>query len=262
MRHHLDVDADGNLYVADVYNNRVLVYFAPFSADRTGGKGDTVADLVIGQADFTSNGVNRGRGRASPTPVRSTSASAASTTSPPAASRWMPRETSGWRTRSTTGCCGSPRARPRPTSCSASPTSRPRRPSPNLKQGHARTHVYADHRPRQSREPANCTSSMSIPAASPAASWSSSRRSRTAWPADRVLVAKQRLEGDYKDGYRLTHATAPGLQSGQDRRLDRPDKKTHRYRDGVVCGCATQHRCMLLDKRRARSCWRSAHRTR
>ena len=49
MRHHIDVDAGGNLYVADVYNDRVLVYLAPFSADKTGGKGDAVADLVIGQ---------------------------------------------------------------------------------------------------------------------------------------------------------------------------------------------------------------------
>ena len=68
MRLNLDVDADGNLYVPDFGNNRVLVYRSPFSADKTGGKGDAVPDLVIGQDDFTSNGVNRGRGRRSRTP--------------------------------------------------------------------------------------------------------------------------------------------------------------------------------------------------
>ena len=129
MRHHLDVDAAGNLYVADVYNDRVLVYLAPFSADKTGGKGDAVADLVIGQPDFASNGPNRGRGKGSRTRVRCTSASAGSTTSAPAGCRSTPRVTCGSRTRSTSGCCGSRRARPRPTSCSASPTSPPRRPS-------------------------------------------------------------------------------------------------------------------------------------
>src|SRR5262249_42011488 len=66
MRHHLDVDDRGNLYVADVYNDRVLVYYAPYSNDRKGGKGDTVADLVLGQKDFTSNGPNRGRGPGKP----------------------------------------------------------------------------------------------------------------------------------------------------------------------------------------------------
>src|SRR5262249_15074793 len=62
MRLHIDVDSEGNLYVPDYYNNRVLMYRAPFSADKTGGKGDTVPDLVIGQDDYTSNGINPGMG--------------------------------------------------------------------------------------------------------------------------------------------------------------------------------------------------------
>ena len=62
MRLHNDVSAKGNLYVPDYFNNRVLVYHSPFSADKTDGKGDTVPDLVIGQEDYTSNGVNRGMG--------------------------------------------------------------------------------------------------------------------------------------------------------------------------------------------------------
>jgi sugar lactone lactonase YvrE len=49
------VDGDGNLYVADSDNNRVLGYAAPLLTD-------TVADLVIGQSgSFTRNGINQGR---------------------------------------------------------------------------------------------------------------------------------------------------------------------------------------------------------
>ena len=60
MRVNIDVDGQGNLYVPDVHNNRVLKYNAPFSTDPTGGKGDAVADRVWGQDDMTSNGRNRG----------------------------------------------------------------------------------------------------------------------------------------------------------------------------------------------------------
>ncbi len=52
------VDASGNLYVPDVFNNRVLKYISPFTTD-------TVADEVWGQADFTGNACNRGMGTAS-----------------------------------------------------------------------------------------------------------------------------------------------------------------------------------------------------
>lgn len=57
---NIDVDSSGNLYVTDTFNNRVLEYYQPFSEDKTGGKGDSVADFVWGQNDFTSNGRNRG----------------------------------------------------------------------------------------------------------------------------------------------------------------------------------------------------------
>ena len=62
MRHHMDVDGQGNLHVADAYNDRVLIYKAPFGADLAAGEGDALPDLVLGQPDFTSNGPNRGRG--------------------------------------------------------------------------------------------------------------------------------------------------------------------------------------------------------
>jgi sugar lactone lactonase YvrE len=59
LRLNFDVDGEGNLYVPDHGNNRVLMFRAPFSTDTSGGKGDTVPDMVIGQNDYTSNGINR-----------------------------------------------------------------------------------------------------------------------------------------------------------------------------------------------------------
>jgi len=65
MRTNIDVDSQGNLYVPDVHNNRVLKYSQPFSSDKTGGKGDTIADFVWGQNDMNSNGINHGLGEKS-----------------------------------------------------------------------------------------------------------------------------------------------------------------------------------------------------
>ncbi|HLL56158.1 MAG TPA: hypothetical protein VK447_21525, partial [Myxococcaceae bacterium] len=47
------VDSNGRVYVVDNDNHRVLLYNPPFTTD-------TVADAVIGQADFTSRSSNRG----------------------------------------------------------------------------------------------------------------------------------------------------------------------------------------------------------
>ena len=51
------VDAGGSLYVADTFNNRVLVYHTPLDASSgLTGAGDTTADLVIGQGGFAGTG--------------------------------------------------------------------------------------------------------------------------------------------------------------------------------------------------------------
>src|SRR6185369_12298666 len=60
MRVNIDVDGQGNLYVPDYWNNRVLKFNQPLSSDKTGGKGDTIADAVWGQDNLTTNGRNRG----------------------------------------------------------------------------------------------------------------------------------------------------------------------------------------------------------
>lgn len=55
------VDKANNLYIADYFNNRVLVYFTPYSKTATPGSGDNIADVVIGQGgDFNTNGCNLG----------------------------------------------------------------------------------------------------------------------------------------------------------------------------------------------------------
>ncbi len=52
---NMAVDSAGNVYVPDFDNNRVVRYNSPFTTD-------TIADYEWGQADFTGNGCNRGRG--------------------------------------------------------------------------------------------------------------------------------------------------------------------------------------------------------
>lgn len=58
-----DLDADGNLYVPDAYNNRILRFDAPLATGPP-PQGDTIADFVWGQSDFVSNEVNHGLGAA------------------------------------------------------------------------------------------------------------------------------------------------------------------------------------------------------
>ncbi len=58
---NFDVDQKGNLYIPDVYNNRVLRYNEPFCQGSScpSGAGDTIADMVWGQNDFNFNERNR-----------------------------------------------------------------------------------------------------------------------------------------------------------------------------------------------------------
>ena len=55
------VGSDGDLFVLDRQNNRVLQYFDPLGTpDPTLGTGDVIADRVFGQTDFNGNQPNQG----------------------------------------------------------------------------------------------------------------------------------------------------------------------------------------------------------
>jgi uncharacterized protein (TIGR03437 family) len=63
------VDAQGNVYVVDAGNNRILRFPKPFAQT-----GSQTPDLVIGQASFSTNGVNQGGISASTLALSSSSA--------------------------------------------------------------------------------------------------------------------------------------------------------------------------------------------
>ncbi len=58
------IDASGNLFVADVNNNRALVFFSPLPMTAVKGPpgnfGDATADVAIGQPDLVSGACNQG----------------------------------------------------------------------------------------------------------------------------------------------------------------------------------------------------------
>jgi len=62
----LALDASGNLFVADVNNNRALVFFTPIPMTAVkgtpGNYGDATADVAVGQPDLSSGACNQGGG--------------------------------------------------------------------------------------------------------------------------------------------------------------------------------------------------------
>lgn len=58
-RLNFDVDTEGNLYVPDIYNNRILIYNQPFAKSTPA---NISADYVIGQPNFLENQINHGLG--------------------------------------------------------------------------------------------------------------------------------------------------------------------------------------------------------
>ncbi len=64
----LTLDKEGNLYVADSQNNRVLEYFTPLAVTSVAGSGDTTPDAVLGQSSFRIHVCHRGTGGGLPRP--------------------------------------------------------------------------------------------------------------------------------------------------------------------------------------------------
>ncbi len=92
------VDAQGNVYVVDSGNNRILRFPQPFVQT-----GAPMPDIAIGQASFTANGANQGGISAPRWRLPSTVQYSRHT------SHWTHREICGSPTPATTGCCDSTR---------------------------------------------------------------------------------------------------------------------------------------------------------
>jgi hypothetical protein len=245
MRHHIDVDEAGNLYVADFCNDRVLVYYAPFSADKTGGKGDTVADLVIGQANFVSNGPNRGRGPGKPdagslhisfggfdhVASRGVSVDAKGNV-------WV-ADTFNFRV------LRFPKRKTTADLVLGQPNFTTAKAEPDI--GKATLGTMCT--PTIARvDPA--TGELYVvdeyPGGFPGRVLVFKPPFKNGQPAAREFKMNQPLEGDYKDGYRLTHATALAFNPVKTDDWIDPETKKHRYRDGHLWLC-DRDRCLLLD---------------
>jgi hypothetical protein len=246
MRHHIDVDAVGNLYVADVYNNRVLVYFAPFSNERSKGKGDTVADMVIGQPNFTSNGPNRGRGPGFPSAgslhigfggfdhVASRGVSVDGR-----GNVWV-ADTFNFRV------LRFPKGKTTADLVLGQPDFMTANAEPDLNKANAQT-MCTPTIARVDPETGELYVVDEYPGGFPGRVLVFKPPFRSGHPAYREFKVKQRIEGDYKDGYRLTHATALAFNPVKSDDWIAPDTKAHRYRDGHLWLC-DRDRCLLLDK--------------
>ena len=247
LRVHPDVDSDGNLYLPDLYNNRVLVFYRPFSEDKTASKGDTIPDRVLGQENFTSNEINRGKGPGQPdarslhlngvggfdhVSSRGVSVDAegnvwVADTFNFRVLRFPPGETTA----------DLVLGQPDFTTCDAGPdlarATRVQMCTPTIARRHPETselYVVDEH-----------------PGGFPARILVFAPPFRNGMPASRIFPVKQTPAGDYAGGYRLSHATGLVFNPVKTDDWIDPATKTHRYRDGFLWLC-DQSRALLLSE--------------
>lgn len=236
----MDVDANGNLYVLDRYNNRVLVYNAPFSTNKSDGKGDSLADRVIGQPNFTANLPNQGASRNARTlDTSGLGPSSRGVTVDAQGNVWV-ADTNNFRVlRFPPGSNHADLVLGQPDMFSIDPAwgdpqtaPKNRMETPTVARVNPATgelYVLDEHREGFRGR---------IMAFTPPF--------RNGMRASRVIMPRQRLAGDFVDGYTFTHAD--GLFFNRFLTEDWIDPKTkhHKYRDGVVW--VNDHtRCLLLD---------------
>lgn len=235
MRLHIDLDGAGNLYVPDYFNNRVLVYYAPFSADKSGGKGDALADLVIGQDDFTSNGVNRGAGPQK-RDARSLFLSfggfdhvASRGVSVDSAGNVWVADTFNYRVlRFPRGQATADLVVGQSDFATAEPTNRSAPDKARLDRMCTPTIARIDPDTGElyviDEYPGGFRSRILV----------FKPPFQNGMTANRVIRPQQPLRGDYKNGYAFTHATGLVFNPVKTDDWTDPEAKTHRYRDGVV----------------------------
>ncbi|HSI71909.1 MAG TPA: hypothetical protein VK934_01930 [Fimbriimonas sp.] len=239
----MDVDSSGNLCVVDRYNNRVLVYNSPFSADKSGGKGDVLPDRVIGQADYQKNRPNRGlpegERNASGIDTSRLGPSSRGVSIDPAGNIWV-ADTFNFRVlRFPPGSSKADLVLGQPNFYKSypawgSPEDAPknRMETPTVARINPETgelFVIDEH-----REGFRARIMVFKPPF------------KNGMLADRIIVPRQVLKGDYAGGYTWTHAT--GLEFNRFKTEDWIDPKTqkHRYKEGVLW-VHDHNRCMLLD---------------
>jgi len=250
-----DCDSEGNLYVPDIYNNRVLMYRSPFSADKSGGKGDAIADFVWGQPDFTSNGINAGKGR----DQRDSKSlfisfggfdhvASRGVSVDPQGNLWV-ADTFNYRVlRFPKGSANADLVLGAPDFENSQPIPGYNKKIPDAPLDRMCTPTLA----RVNPETGELYVVDEFPGAFPARILVFKPPFSNGMSASRVIFPKQELKGDYANGYRLLHAI--GLMFNPVKTDDwiDPVTKTHRYRDGVFWlhdsgPSGGGHRTLLLD---------------
>jgi len=253
MRLNIDVDAAGNLYVPDFYNNRVLVYLEPFSEDTSGGRGDTIPDRVLGQENWSSNQINHGLGAnardarslfigwGNPAGFDHVSARGASADGD--GNVWVADTFNSRVLRFPPGASvadlvlGQANFTARASACSfaSNPTNGPL--------NRLCTPVLA----RINPDTGELYVVDEFPGGFPARLLVFAPPFSNGMAAARQLVPRQRLAGDYAGGYRFTHGTGLAFNPFKSDERVEPGGSTNRYRDGVLWLQANDARTLLLD---------------
>lgn len=246
LRLHLDVDSQGNLYVPDFLNNRVLIYYAPFSDDTTGGKGDTIPDLVLGQRDYKSNRINQGQGPRKPT-ARSLHLSLGGFDHVSSRGISVDEQGNVWVADTFNfRVLRFPKGKTSANLVLGQSSFNSCHAEPDMEKatlGQMCTPTIA----RIDPETGELYVVDEHPRGFQARVLVFRPPFRNSMPAHHVFDVKQPLEGDYKSGYRLTHATGLVFNPVKTNDWIDPETKTHRYRDGLLWLC-DQTRAMLLDR--------------
>jgi len=213
------------------------MYRAPFSTDKTGGKGDTIADFVWGQPDFTSNEINHGMGR-DKRDAKSLFISfggfdhvASRGVSVDAQGNVWVADTFNYRV------LRFPKGSATADLVLGAPDFETSRPVPDYNQKIPEAPLDRMCTPTLARvnpETGELYVVDEFPRAFPARILVFKPPFTNGMAAARAIFPKQELKGDYASGYRLSHATGLVFNPVKTDDWIDPATKTHKYRDGIL----------------------------